>query len=118
VCESYVGGVSTRRVEDLVAALGVASLSKSEVSLMCAALDAEVETFRPRSLAGGLYLYLWLDATYVKVRDGGRVVSMAALFAIGVALTGQRRVLGLDRATPGLRSSPVWSSAAWPVYVW
>ena len=70
MCEAYVGGVSTRRVEDLVAALGVASLSKSEVSRMCAALDAEVETFRSRSLAGELYPYLWLDATYVKVRDG------------------------------------------------
>jgi putative transposase len=70
VCEAYVAGVSTRRVEDLVAALGVASLSKSEVSRMCAALDAEVETFRSRSLAGELYPYLWLDATYVKVRDG------------------------------------------------
>jgi len=85
VCEAYVAGVSTRRVEDLVAALGVASLSKSEVSRMCAALDAEVETFRSRSLAGELYPYLWLDATYVKVRDAGRVVSMAALVAIGVA---------------------------------
>jgi transposase-like protein len=63
VCEAYVAGVSTRRVEDLVAALGVASLSKSEVSRMCAALDAEVETFRSRSLAGELYPYLWLDAT-------------------------------------------------------
>ncbi len=98
VCEAYVAGVSTRRVEDLVAALGVASLSKSEVSRMCAALDAEVETFRSRSLAGELYPYLWLDATYVKVRDGGRVVSMAALVAIGVASTGERRVLGLELA--------------------
>jgi putative transposase len=98
VCEAYVAGVSTRRVEDLVAALGVASLSKSEVSRMCAALDAEVETFRSRSLAGELYPYLWLDATYVKVRDGGRVVSMAALVAIGVASSGERRVLGLELA--------------------
>jgi len=98
VCEAYVGGVSTRRVEDLVAALGVASLSKSEVSRMCAALDAEVETFRSRSLTGELYPYLWLDAPYVKVRDGGRVVSMAALVAIGVASTGERRVLGLELA--------------------
>jgi putative transposase len=110
VCEAYVGGVSTRRVEDLVAALGVASLSKSEVSRMCAALDAEVETFRSRSLTGELYPYLWLDATYVKVRDGGRVVSMAALVAIGVASTasGACSVLSLPpattRATPGLRS--------------
>lgn len=98
VCEAYVGGVSTRRVEDLVAALGVNSMSKSEVSRICASLDAEVETFRNRSLAGEQYPYLWLDATYVKVRDAGRVVSMAALVAIGVASTGERRVLGLELA--------------------
>jgi len=98
VQEAYVLGVSTRRVEDLVEALGIASLSKSEVSRICAALDAEVEAFRQRSLAGERYPYCWLDATYVKVRDQGRVVSMACLVAIGVALTGERRVLGLELA--------------------
>src|SRR6266849_2719270 len=85
VQEAYVAGVSTRRVEDLVEALGVANLSRSEVSRICVALDAEVEAFRNRSLADERYPYLWLDATYVKVRDGGRVVSMAALVAVGVA---------------------------------
>jgi len=98
VQEAYVAGVSTRRVEDLLAALGIASLSKSEVSRMCAALDAEVEAFRHRPLAFERYPYVFLDATYVKVRDAGRVVSMACLVAIGVALSGERRVLGLDLA--------------------
>ncbi len=98
VQEAYVLGVSTRRVEDLVEALGIASLSRSEVSRICAALDAEVDAFRHRSLLGERYPYVFLDATYVKVRDAGRVVSMACLVAIGVAGTGERRVLGLDLA--------------------
>jgi transposase-like protein len=97
VQEAYVAGVSTRRVEDLVEALGIASLSRSEVSRICAALDAEVEAFRGRPLEEA-YPYLWLDATYVKVREAGRVVSMAALIAVGVAATGERRVLGLELA--------------------
>jgi putative transposase len=96
VQEAYVSGVSTRRVDDLVRALGIEGISRSEVSRICAALDAEVEAFRSRPLAGEAYPYLWLDATYVKVREGGRVVSMALLVATGVALTGERRVLGLE----------------------
>jgi putative transposase len=67
VQEAYVAGVSTRRVDDLVRALGIEGISKSEVSRICAALDAEVEAFRSRSLAGETYPYLWLDATYVRV---------------------------------------------------
>jgi putative transposase len=98
VQEAYVHGVSTRRVEDLVEAMGVASLSRSEVSRICNALDAEVERFRLRTLAGEAYPYLWLDATYVKVREEGRVVAMAVLVAVGVAATGERRVLGLELA--------------------
>jgi putative transposase len=98
VQEAYVLGVSTRRVEDLVDALGIASMSRSEVSRICAALDAEVEAFRQRPLADQAYPYVWLDATYVKVREGGRVVSMAALVATGVAASGERRVLGLELA--------------------
>ncbi len=106
--------MSTRRVEDLVDALGIASLSRSEVSRICAALDAEVETFRHRPLTGETYPYLWLDATYVKVREAGRVVSMAALVATGVALTGERRVLGLELAAGqrrGLRLAGVHPGA-------
>jgi len=72
VQEAYVLGVSTRRVEDLVEALGIDGISKSGVSRICAALDTEVEAFRNRSLADETYPYLWLDATYVKVRDGAR----------------------------------------------
>jgi len=98
VQEAYVAGVSTRRVEDLVEALGIASMSKSEVSRVCAALDSEVAAFRSRALVGEHYPYLWLDATYVKVREAGRVVSMAVLVAVGVAATGERRILGLELA--------------------
>ncbi len=98
VQEAYVAGVSTRRVEDLVEALGIASLSKSEVNRICTALDSEVAAFRSRSLVGECYPYRWLDATYVKVREMGRVVSMAVLVAIGVAATGERRILGLELA--------------------
>jgi len=111
VQEAYVLGVSTRRVEDLVETLGIAGIGKSEVSRICAALDAEVETFRTRSLAGETYPYLWLDATYVKVREAGRVVSMAALVATGVARTGERRVLGLE-LSPGHDEA-----SAWPAFI-
>ena len=111
VQEAYVAGVSTRRVEDLVETLGITSMSRSQVSRICAALDAEVEAFRGRSLAGVAYPYLWLDATYVKVRDGGRVVSMAALVATGVATNGERRILGLELA-PGNDEG-----GAWPAFV-
>ena len=69
VQEAYVSGVSTRRVDDLVRALGIAGISRSEVSRICAALDAEVEAFRSRSLADVACPYLWLDATYLKVRE-------------------------------------------------
>lgn len=111
VQEAYVLGVSTRRVEDLVDALGIASISKSEVSRICAALDAEVEAFRSRSLGDETYPYLWLDATYVKVREGGRVVSMAALVATGVAHSGERRILGLELAAGNDEGS------AWPAFI-
>ena len=111
VQEAYVLGVSTRRVEDLVETLGISGISKSEVSRICAALDAEVEAFRGRSLAGEAYPYLWLDATYVKVREGGRVVNMAALVATGVDQDGQRRILGLELAAGNDEGS------AWPAFI-
>jgi transposase-like protein len=111
VQEAYVAGVSTRRVDDLVRALGLDGISKSEVSRICAALDAEVAAFRDRSLGGEAYPYLWLDATYLKVREGGRVVSMAALVAVGVALTGERRILGLELAAGNDEGS------AWPAFI-
>ena len=111
VQEAYVLGVSTRRVEDLVDALGIASLSKSEVSRICMALDTEVDAFRSRPLDEETYPYLWLDATYVKVREGGRVVSMAALVATGVAASGERRILGLELAAGNDEGS------AWPAFI-
>jgi putative transposase len=111
VQEAYVAGVSTRRVDDLVRALGIEGMSRSDVSRICAALDAEVAAFRSRSLADIACPYIWLDATYLKVREGGRVVSMAALVATGVALTGERRVLGLELAAGHDEGS------AWPRFV-
>ena len=95
VQEAYVQGISTRRVDELVQALGMAGISKSQVSRLCQALDEEVERFRGRPLAGP-YPYVWPDATYLKVRQDGRVASMAAVIAIGVNGDGQREVLGLD----------------------
>jgi putative transposase len=95
VQEAYVQGVSTRRVDDLVQTLGITGISKSQVSRLCEALDEEVERFRTRRLEGG-YPYVWLDATFVKARVDGRVVSQAIVIAIGVRSTGEREVLGLD----------------------
>jgi putative transposase len=95
VREAYVQGVSTRRVDDLVKALGLDGISRSQVSRFCEELDAEVERFRQRKLDGP-FPYVWLDATFVKVRQDHRVVSMAVVIAIGVNDSGQREVLGLD----------------------
>ena len=93
--EAYVLGVSTRRVDDLVKALGLEGISKSQVSRVCAELDGLVERFRTRPLAGP-YPYLWLDATFLKGRDGERVVTMAAVVAVGLNAAGRREVLGFD----------------------
>jgi transposase-like protein len=96
VQEAYVQGVSTRRVDELVQALGLQGISKSQVSLVCTELDAEVERFRTRPLAGP-YPYVWLDATFVRGREQGRVVNLALVIAIGLnAASGCREVLGLD----------------------
>jgi putative transposase len=95
VQEAYVQGISTRRVDDLVQALGMQGISKSQVSRLCGELDKEVQRFRTRKLEGP-YPYVWLDATFVKVRDNGRVVSQAIVIAIAVTANGEREVLGLD----------------------
>ncbi|HET8586565.1 MAG TPA: IS256 family transposase [Candidatus Limnocylindria bacterium] len=95
VQEAYVAGVSTRRVDGLVKALGLDGISKSQVSRLCAELDAEVARFRTRPLPAA-YPYVWLDATFVKARDDGRVASQAVVIAVGVTTDGQREVLGLD----------------------
>jgi putative transposase len=96
VQEAYVHGVSTRKVDELVKALGMTGISKSRVSELCEELDEEVERFRGRPLEGS-YPYVWVDATYVKARQDGRVASTAVVIAVGVkAETGEREVLGLD----------------------
>jgi putative transposase len=96
VMEAYVHGVSTRKVDDLVAALGIdAGISKSEVSRICAELDGVVATFRERRLDHTRFPYVFLDATYVKAHDGPSVVSKAIVVATGVTTTGDREVLGL-----------------------
>jgi putative transposase len=97
VMEAYVHGISTRKVDDLVKALGVDSgISKSEVSRICGELDAEVAAFRSRSLAHTAFPYVFVDATYLKARVDGRVVSRAVVIATGVTADGGREVLGLD----------------------
>ncbi len=97
VIEAYVHGVSTRKVDDLVAALGLESgISKSEVSRICAELDTTLEAFRTRSLEHVEFPYVFLDATYVKARVGGRVLSRAVVIATGVTRAGDREVLGTD----------------------
>lgn len=95
VQEAYVHGVSTRKVDDLVAALGGCSISKSEVSRICAELDEELAAFRERPLDDGAYPYIWFDATYQKVREGGRIVSQAVVVAVGVRDTGEKSILGV-----------------------
>jgi putative transposase len=95
VMEAYVHGVSTRKVDDLIAALGAATgISKSEVSRICAGLDQEMAAFRGRSLGHVEFPYVFADATYLKGRVGGQVVSRAVVVVTGVAMTGEREVLG------------------------
>jgi putative transposase len=97
VMEAYVHGVSTRKVDDLVKALGAGSgISKSEVSRICAELDRGLTAFRDRPLDHTRFVYVFLDATYVKGRVRGRVVSRAVVIATGVTATGDREVLGVD----------------------
>jgi putative transposase len=97
VMEAYVHGVSTRKVDDLVVALGLeAGISKSEVSRICAELDTDLEAFRSRTLGHVGFPYVFCDATYVKGRVRGRVVSRAVVVATGVTANGDREVLGVD----------------------
>ena len=95
VCEAYVKGVSTRKVDDLVRALGMDGISRSEVSRICKSLDEDVKVFLSRPIEGE-HPYLWLDATFHKIREGGRVVSVATVVAVGVSGAGHRSVLGVD----------------------
>lgn len=99
VMEAYVNGVSTRSVDDLVAAMGVdTGISKSEVSRICEGLDVRVEAFRGRTLGHSAFPYVYLDATYINVRDDalGQVVSRAVVIATGITAEGSREILGVD----------------------
>jgi putative transposase len=96
VAQCYVEGVSTRRVEDIAQAMGITSLSKSQVSRVCGELDELVAAWRNRPLDAGPYVFVWLDALVIKVREAGRVVNTAALVATGVNTTGCREILGLE----------------------
>ncbi len=92
--EAWIGGVSTRRVDELVQAMGLSGISKSTVSKLCKDIDERVREFLERPLTGE-WPYLWLDATYLKVRQGGRIVSVAAIIAVAVNTDGRREIIGL-----------------------
>src|ERR1035437_9706553 len=91
--EAYIQGISTRSVDDLVKAMGMSGISKSQVSRLCEEIDERVHAFLDRLIEGD-WPYLWIDATYVKVRQNGRIVSVAVVIAIGVNGDGRREVLG------------------------
>jgi transposase-like protein len=104
--EAYVHGVSTRAVDDLVQAMGASGVSKSQVSRLCAELDERVGAFLSRPIEGE-WPYLWLDATSVRVRQAGRIVSVAATIAVGVNSDGRREVLGM--ATGASEAETFWT---------
>jgi putative transposase len=92
--EAYIQGVSTRSVDELVKAMGMTGISKSQVSRLCADIDERVHAFLDRPIEGD-WPYVWVDATYVKVRSGGRIISVAVIIAVGVNTEGVREVLGM-----------------------
>lgn len=93
--EAYIQGISTRSVDDLVKAMGMSGISKSQVSRLCEEIDERVHTFLDRPIEGD-WPYVWIDATYLKVRQNGRIVSVAVIIAVGVNSDGPREVLGMD----------------------
>jgi putative transposase len=103
--EAYVQGISTRSVDDLVKAMGMTGISKSQVSRLCEEIDGKVKAFLERPIEGD-WPYLWIDATYLKVRRGGRIVSVAVIIAVGVNMDGRREVLGMEIGTS--ESEPIW----------
>ena len=105
--EAYVHGVSTRSLVDLVKAMGASGVSKSQVSRLVAEIDERVNAFLTRPIEGE-WPYLWIDATYLKVREGGRIVSTAAIIAVGVNTDGRREVLGV--ATGPSEAEPFWKA--------
>ena len=104
--EAYVQGISTRSVDDLVKALGMSGVSKSQVSRLCGELDEQVGAFLNRQIEGD-WPYLWIDATYVKTREAGRIVSVAVIIAVGVNTEGQREVLGMKVGAS--EAEPFWT---------
>jgi putative transposase len=105
--EAYIQGVSTRSVDDLVKAMGMTGISKSQVSRLCEEIDDRVKAFLDRPIEGD-WPYLWLDATYVKVRQNSRVVSVAVIIAVGVNSDGRREVLGMDIGAS--EAEPFWTA--------
>jgi putative transposase len=104
--ESYVHGVSTRAVDDLAKAMGLTGITKSQVSRLCEEIDERVKTFLTRPIEGS-WPYLWIDATYVKVREGGRIISVAVIIAVGANADGRREVLGM--AVGPSEAEPFWT---------
>jgi len=104
--EAYIQGISTRSVDELVKAMGMTGISKSQVSRLCAEIDERVGAFLDRPIEGD-WPYLWIDATYVKVRASGRIVSVAVIIAVGVNTDGTRELLGL--ATGPSEAEPFWT---------
>jgi transposase-like protein len=104
--EAYVQGVSTRSVDDLVKAMGMSGISKSQVSRLCEEIDGKVKVFLERPIEGD-WPYIWVDATYLKVRRGGRIVSVAVIIAVGVNSDGRREVLGMEIGTS--EAEPIWT---------
>src|SRR5579862_4750220 len=107
VQEAYVQGVSTRAVDDLVQAMGMSGISKSQVSRLCGEIDERVHAFLDRPIEGD-WPYLWIDATYVKVREAGRIVSVAVIIAIAVNTDGVREVLGMSVGPS--EAEPFWTN--------
>jgi transposase-like protein len=105
--EAWIGGVSTRRVDELVQAMGLGGISKSTVSKLCKDIDERVGAFLDRPLEGE-WPYLWLDATYLRVRQGGRIVSVAAIIAVAVDTKGRREIVGLGLGPS--EAEPFWST--------
>lgn len=105
--EAYVHGISTRSVDDLVKAMGASGISKSQVSRLCEEIDERVNAFLGRPIEGE-WPYLWIDATYLKTREAGRIVSTAVILAVGVNSDGRREVLGI--ATGASEAEPFWTA--------
>ena len=104
--EAYVQGVSTRSVDELVKAMGMTGISKSQVSRLCEEIDERVNVFLERPLEGD-WPYLWIDATYVKVRQAGRIMSVAVIIAVAVNTEGRREVIGMEVGTS--EAEPFWT---------